>query len=150
MDVLVLSPVMYFMVLRLFQIEDIRGSIDKIDENVAEVKKLFSVILSAPTSDQSKTSAFFAFFWSKFCFKWWKTEENLTFLGLFSKVLNIWIHFAGCEYTLRGKSFRLALINWIDYPSFSCLRQQSWRLSDRKCWSGALFSSLFFFSLFTN
>uniref|UniRef100_H2LE90 Syntaxin-3 n=1 Tax=Oryzias latipes TaxID=8090 RepID=H2LE90_ORYLA len=34
------------------QIEDIRGSIDKIDENVAEVKKLFSVILSAPTSDQ--------------------------------------------------------------------------------------------------
>ncbi|TRY83924.1 hypothetical protein DNTS_014663, partial [Danionella cerebrum] len=34
------------------QIEDIRGSIDKIDENVAEVKKLYSVILSAPTSDQ--------------------------------------------------------------------------------------------------
>uniref|UniRef100_UPI003AACD466 syntaxin 3b isoform X5 n=1 Tax=Centroberyx gerrardi TaxID=166262 RepID=UPI003AACD466 len=34
------------------QIEDIRNSIDKIDENVAEVKKLFSVILSAPTSDQ--------------------------------------------------------------------------------------------------
>lgn len=38
----------------LFQIEDIRGSIDKIDENVAEVKKLYSVILSAPTSDQSE------------------------------------------------------------------------------------------------
>ena len=37
-----------------FQIEDIRSSIDKIDDNVAEVKKLFSVILSAPTSDQSK------------------------------------------------------------------------------------------------
>ncbi|XP_026135835.1 syntaxin-3 isoform X4 [Carassius auratus] len=34
------------------QIEDIRHSIDKIDENVAEVKKLYSVILSAPTSDQ--------------------------------------------------------------------------------------------------
>ncbi|XP_019739748.1 syntaxin 3b isoform X4 [Hippocampus comes] len=34
------------------QIEDIRNSIDKIDDNVAEVKKLFSVILSAPTSDQ--------------------------------------------------------------------------------------------------
>ncbi|XP_052006142.1 syntaxin-3-like isoform X3 [Xyrauchen texanus] len=34
------------------QIEDIRSSIDKIDENVAEVKKLYSVILSAPTSDQ--------------------------------------------------------------------------------------------------
>ncbi|XDV36936.1 hypothetical protein PO909_006644 [Leuciscus waleckii] len=34
------------------QIEDIRNSIDKIDENVTEVKKLFSVILSAPTSDQ--------------------------------------------------------------------------------------------------
>ncbi|XP_077388670.1 syntaxin 3b isoform X4 [Festucalex cinctus] len=34
------------------QIEDIRNSIDKIDENVAEVKKLFSIILSAPTSDQ--------------------------------------------------------------------------------------------------
>ncbi|XP_061900129.1 syntaxin 3b isoform X4 [Entelurus aequoreus] len=34
------------------QIEDIRSSIDKIDENVAEVKKLFSIILSAPTSDQ--------------------------------------------------------------------------------------------------
>lgn len=41
-------------VVRLFQIEDIRNSIDKIDENVAEVKKLYSVILSAPTSDQSK------------------------------------------------------------------------------------------------
>ncbi|KTG39134.1 hypothetical protein cypCar_00017028 [Cyprinus carpio] len=35
-----------------FTIEDIRNSIDKIDENVAEVKKLYSVILSAPTSDQ--------------------------------------------------------------------------------------------------
>ncbi|XP_061756017.1 syntaxin-3-like isoform X4 [Nerophis ophidion] len=34
------------------QIEDIRTSIDKIDENVAEVKKLYSIILSAPTSDQ--------------------------------------------------------------------------------------------------
>uniref|UniRef100_A0A087XVF1 Syntaxin 3b n=1 Tax=Poecilia formosa TaxID=48698 RepID=A0A087XVF1_POEFO len=34
------------------QIEDIRNSIDKIDENVAEVRKLYSVILSAPTSDQ--------------------------------------------------------------------------------------------------
>ncbi|KAL2077851.1 hypothetical protein ACEWY4_027355 [Coilia grayii] len=34
------------------QIEDIRSSIDKIDENVVEVKKLYSVILSAPTSDQ--------------------------------------------------------------------------------------------------
>ncbi|XP_061541586.1 syntaxin 3b isoform X1 [Phycodurus eques] len=34
------------------QIEEIRNSIDKIDENVAVVKKLFSVILSAPTSDQ--------------------------------------------------------------------------------------------------
>ncbi|XP_076878541.1 syntaxin 3b isoform X3 [Brachyhypopomus gauderio] len=34
------------------QIEDIRSSIDKIDANVAEVKKLYSVILSAPTSDQ--------------------------------------------------------------------------------------------------
>ncbi|KTG35374.1 hypothetical protein cypCar_00015605, partial [Cyprinus carpio] len=33
-------------------IEDIRNSIDKIDVNVAEVKKLYSVILSAPTSDQ--------------------------------------------------------------------------------------------------
>ncbi|XP_031645998.1 syntaxin-3 isoform X2 [Oncorhynchus kisutch] len=34
------------------QIDDIRISIDKIDENVSEVKKLYSVILSAPTSDQ--------------------------------------------------------------------------------------------------
>ncbi|KAM9740845.1 syntaxin 3b isoform 2-T2 [Menidia menidia] len=34
------------------QIEDIRNSIDKIDENVAEVKRLYSVILSAPTSEQ--------------------------------------------------------------------------------------------------
>ncbi|XP_016411068.1 syntaxin-3-like isoform X2 [Sinocyclocheilus rhinocerous] len=34
------------------QIEDIRNSIDKIDDNVAEVKKIYSVILSAPTSDQ--------------------------------------------------------------------------------------------------
>lgn len=44
------------MCLHVFQIEDIRNSIDKIDENVTEVKKLYSVILSAPTSDQSKTS----------------------------------------------------------------------------------------------
>ncbi|KAL2097360.1 hypothetical protein ACEWY4_006567 [Coilia grayii] len=34
------------------QAEDIRTSIDKIDENVTEIKKLYSVILSAPTSDQ--------------------------------------------------------------------------------------------------
>lgn len=34
------------------QAEDIRNSIDKIDENVTEIKKLYSVILSAPTSDQ--------------------------------------------------------------------------------------------------
>ncbi|KAM8842807.1 syntaxin-3 [Synchiropus picturatus] len=34
------------------QIEDIRTSIDKIDESVAEIKKLYSAILSAPTSDQ--------------------------------------------------------------------------------------------------
>lgn len=36
------------------QIEEIRTSIDKIDENVTEIKKLYSTILSAPTSDQSK------------------------------------------------------------------------------------------------
>ncbi|XP_060780836.1 syntaxin-3 isoform X2 [Neoarius graeffei] len=34
------------------QIKEIRTSIDKIDENVAEIKRLYSVILSAPTSDQ--------------------------------------------------------------------------------------------------
>uniref|UniRef100_A0A8C2ISQ9 Syntaxin-3 n=1 Tax=Cyprinus carpio TaxID=7962 RepID=A0A8C2ISQ9_CYPCA len=34
------------------QIEEIRTSIDKIDENVGEIKRLYSVILSAPTSDQ--------------------------------------------------------------------------------------------------
>lgn len=34
------------------QIEDIRSSIDKIDESVTEIKKLYSTILSAPTSDQ--------------------------------------------------------------------------------------------------
>ncbi|KAM9792095.1 syntaxin-3-like [Neosynchiropus ocellatus] len=34
------------------QIEDIRTSIDKIDESVAEIKKLYSAILSAPTSEQ--------------------------------------------------------------------------------------------------
>ncbi|XP_041958949.1 syntaxin-3 isoform X1 [Alosa sapidissima] len=34
------------------QAEDIRTSIDKIDENVTEIKKLNSIILSAPTSDQ--------------------------------------------------------------------------------------------------
>ncbi|XP_077460511.1 syntaxin-3-like [Stigmatopora argus] len=34
------------------QIEDIRSSIEKIDGNVAEIKKLYSTILSAPTSDQ--------------------------------------------------------------------------------------------------
>ncbi|XP_008316001.1 syntaxin-3 [Cynoglossus semilaevis] len=34
------------------QIEDIRNSIDKIDESVGEIKKLYSTILSAPTSDQ--------------------------------------------------------------------------------------------------
>ncbi|XP_005810434.1 syntaxin-3-like [Xiphophorus maculatus] len=34
------------------QIEDIRTSIDKIDESVTEIKKLYSSILSAPTPDQ--------------------------------------------------------------------------------------------------
>lgn len=42
-----------------FKIEDIRTSIDKIDESVNEIKKLYSTILSAPTSDQSEcVSAF--------------------------------------------------------------------------------------------
>ena len=36
------------------QIEDIRGSIDKIDTSVADIKKLYSTILSAPTSEKSK------------------------------------------------------------------------------------------------
>ncbi|GLD66688.1 syntaxin-3-like protein, partial [Lates japonicus] len=36
----------------LAQIEDIRISIDKIDESVTEIKKVYSTILSAPTSDQ--------------------------------------------------------------------------------------------------
>lgn len=36
-----------------FQTEDIHLSIDKIDESVTEIKKLYSTILSAPTSDQS-------------------------------------------------------------------------------------------------
>ncbi|XP_066574720.1 syntaxin-3 isoform X3 [Amia ocellicauda] len=34
------------------QIEEIRNNIDKIDENVVEVKKLYSIILSAPTTEQ--------------------------------------------------------------------------------------------------
>ncbi|XP_026856299.2 syntaxin-3 [Electrophorus electricus] len=34
------------------QIKEIRTSIDKIDANVTEIKHLYSVILSAPTSDQ--------------------------------------------------------------------------------------------------
>nr|XP_023991134.1 syntaxin-3-like [Salvelinus alpinus] len=34
------------------QIEEIRSSIDKIDESVAQAKKLYSTILSAPTSEQ--------------------------------------------------------------------------------------------------
>uniref|UniRef100_A0A674N569 Syntaxin 3a n=1 Tax=Takifugu rubripes TaxID=31033 RepID=A0A674N569_TAKRU len=34
------------------QAEDIRTSIDKIDESITEIKKLYSIILSAPTSDQ--------------------------------------------------------------------------------------------------
>ena len=38
----------------VLQIEDIRTSIDKIDESVTEIKKFYSTILSAPTSDQSK------------------------------------------------------------------------------------------------
>ena len=38
----------------VFQAEDIRTSIDKIEESVTEIKKLYSTILSAPTSDQSK------------------------------------------------------------------------------------------------
>lgn len=46
----------------VLQIEDIRNSIDKIDENVSEVKKLYSVTLSAPTSDQSKRSSHFHIF----------------------------------------------------------------------------------------
>lgn len=41
----------------VFQAEDIRLSIDKIDESVTEIKKLYSNILSAPTSDQSNVTA---------------------------------------------------------------------------------------------
>lgn len=41
------------------QIEDIRSSIDKIDESVTEIKKLYSTILSAPTSDQSNADNVF-------------------------------------------------------------------------------------------
>lgn len=37
----------------VLQIEEIRSSLDKIDENIGEIKRLYSVILSAPTSDQS-------------------------------------------------------------------------------------------------
>lgn len=46
----------------VFQIEDIRTSIEKIDENVTEIKKVFSTILSAPTSDQSKTNTHIEYF----------------------------------------------------------------------------------------
>uniref|UniRef100_A0A3Q2QA71 Syntaxin-3 n=1 Tax=Fundulus heteroclitus TaxID=8078 RepID=A0A3Q2QA71_FUNHE len=45
------------------QIEDIRTSIDKIDESVTEIKKLYSTILSAPTSDQSP--------------EWLKTQDDV-------------------------------------------------------------------------
>ncbi|XP_060948540.1 syntaxin-3 [Limanda limanda] len=34
------------------QIEDIRVSVDKVDGSITEIKKLYSTILSAPTSDQ--------------------------------------------------------------------------------------------------
>uniref|UniRef100_A0A8D0CS58 Syntaxin 3a n=1 Tax=Sander lucioperca TaxID=283035 RepID=A0A8D0CS58_SANLU len=44
------------------QIEDIRMSIDKIDESVTEIKKLYSTILSAPTSDQSNKHTHIFFF----------------------------------------------------------------------------------------
>ncbi|CAB1328106.1 unnamed protein product [Coregonus sp. 'balchen'] len=47
----VCSPVCHHC-LSLSQIEEIRSSIDKIDESVAQAKKLYSTILSAPTSDQ--------------------------------------------------------------------------------------------------
>ncbi len=52
--VLAYSPVCVCVCVCVFQIEDIRTSIDKIDESVTEIKKLYSTILSAPTSDQSK------------------------------------------------------------------------------------------------
>ena len=40
-------------ILYVFQIDDIRISVDKVDESITEIKKLYSTILSAPTSDQS-------------------------------------------------------------------------------------------------
>lgn len=49
----VYSPVCHHC-LSLSQIEEIRSSIDKIDESVTQAKKLYSTILSAPTSEQSK------------------------------------------------------------------------------------------------
>lgn len=54
-DIFLKSVMLLFSVpVWFFQIEEIRTSIDKIDENVTEIKRLYSVILSAPTSDQSK------------------------------------------------------------------------------------------------
>ena len=38
----------------LFQVDEIRGMIDKIASNVDEVKKKHSAILSAPQTDDSK------------------------------------------------------------------------------------------------
>lgn len=40
--------------LTLFQVEEIREMIDKIQANVEEVKKKHSAILSAPQTDESK------------------------------------------------------------------------------------------------
>uniref|UniRef100_A0A3Q2Q7W9 Syntaxin 3a n=1 Tax=Fundulus heteroclitus TaxID=8078 RepID=A0A3Q2Q7W9_FUNHE len=48
---------------RIYSEENIRTSIDKIDESVTEIKKLYSTILSAPTSDQSP--------------EWLKTQDDV-------------------------------------------------------------------------
>ncbi len=73
----------------VFQIEDIRNSIDKIDENVAEVKKLYSVILSAPTSDQSKEPLHYPLMPALFFFCRCPSLNLLTYCHKFS-------HFASC------------------------------------------------------
>lgn len=79
----------------VLQIEDIRNSIDKIDENVSEVKKLYSVTLSAPTSDQSKMSSHFHIFF--------RSKIHFLFFFYFAHTSSVYLCcFTLCIYLLWG------------------------------------------------
>lgn len=98
----------------MFQIEDIRSSIDKIDENVVEVKKLYSVILSAPTSDQSKMCTYNACSWkTHICSIWTLLPSQTSGCTQWTKSFPVQTLATVVLSSLQSVSLRdLCLVSW--------------------------------------